>query len=89
MAMLPKLRHRYKHFPPQPSGQLDLASAGGCEVAVAGFGSTDCRTCPGHLAAAAGPGLLGNATARLRAHARLWHIGAALGACPFGPQALI
>lgn len=26
-----------------------LLAAGGCEVALAGFGSTDCRACPGHL----------------------------------------
>ncbi len=26
-----------------------LLAAGGCEVALDGFGSTDCRTCRGHL----------------------------------------
>ncbi len=26
-----------------------LLAAGGCEVAVAGFGSSDCRACNGHL----------------------------------------
>ncbi len=34
-----------------------LLAAGGCEVALAGFGSTDCRTCRGHL---------------LRLHGRAW-----------------
>ncbi len=32
-----------------------LLAAGGCEVALAGFGSTDCRTCPGHLLRLLGP----------------------------------
>lgn len=32
-----------------------LLAAGGCEVALAGFGSTDCRTCRGHLLRLPGP----------------------------------